>query len=82
MFILNRNGFIISHPKRPKDDQQVRYTDARFDLFSENAKNEITLFYQSMEKGNFGDKCKDLDDKSIICLAVFKLKVEYIRYIS
>ena len=74
---MNRNGFLIQHPQRPKTNVKISYKQTEFEgeqmtLFSEFAQQEIE-WYLNKTKGTRQDEglCKNLSNEDIICLDIF-----------
>ena len=70
---MNRNGFLIQHPQRPKTNVKISYKQTEFEgiqllLFSKLAEQEIEWY---LETRQYEGLCKNLSDEDVICLDIF-----------
>ena len=73
---MNRNGFLIQHPQRPKTNVKISYKQTEFEgeqmtLFSEFAQQEIEWYLDSNETVQNEGLCKNLSNDDVICLDIF-----------
>lgn len=70
---MNRNGFLIQHPQRPKTNVKISYKQTEFEgkqmvLFSKLAEQEIEWYLETKQDAGL---CKNLSNEDVICLDIF-----------